>query len=202
MILGFAIGWGVPLTALQLLFINTVANGVPGFALSRELAEDDLMNRKPVPAGSSVFADGFGVKLTVMTLTFTVITLIGFYIGRFVTIEAGGIMPSAQVGKTMAFLVLGFSAILHIFNVRSIKKSIFKLGWMSNPPLFWSAMLTFAILFAVALIKPVAEMFYLTQISPAHWIIVIILSFFAIIAAEIEKYFLRGTGKEQVISNK
>ncbi|MCL2484532.1 MAG: cation-translocating P-type ATPase [Endomicrobia bacterium] len=193
MILGFALNWGVPLTALQLLFINTVANGIPGFALSRELPEDDIMDRKPISSDTSVFGQGFGVKLAVMSLIFTIATLIGFYIGKFVAIN--GMEPSAQIGKTMAFLVIGFCAIIHVFNVRSIKKSIFKLGWMSNPSLFWSAIITFGILFAVALIKPVAEMFYLTQISFTHWVIVIVLSTVPLIAAEIEKYFLRAAAK-------
>ncbi|MCL2389805.1 MAG: cation-translocating P-type ATPase [Endomicrobia bacterium] len=192
MILAFVFNWGIPLTALHLLFINTVANGVPGFALSRELAEDDLMDRKPMPIGASVFARGFGSRMIEMAVIFTVITLIGFYIGRFVTINSSGMTPSAQVGQTMAFLVLGFSAIVHVFNVRSINKSIFKLGWISNPPLFWSAMLTFAILFGVALIKPVAEIFYLVQISFKHWIIVIALSVFPLIIAELQKYVLRN----------
>ena len=195
MILAFVFDWGVPLTALHLLFINTVANGVPGFALSRELPEDDLMDRKPAPVGSSVFSDGFAGKLYIMSAVFTVITLIAFYIGRFVTIEASGMLPSAQAGQTMAFLVLGFCAIVHVFNVRSIKKSIFKLGWMSNPPLFWSAMLTFAIFFAVALIKPVADMLYLVQISYIHWIIVILLSVAPLAIAEFCKCVFRTAVK-------
>jgi len=192
MILAFAVNWGKPLAALHLLFINVVADGIPGFALSRELSEDDLMDRHPIPIGTSVFAYGFSRRIMVMATTFTVITLIGFYIGKFVYIGAGGIIPSAEVGQTMAFLVLGFSSVVHIFNVRSINKSIFKIGWMSNSPLFWSAMLSFAIMFAVALVKPVANVFQLVPISFTHWAIVLFLSVFPLAVVEAQKYFLRG----------
>ncbi|MDR0291807.1 MAG: cation-translocating P-type ATPase [Elusimicrobium sp.] len=190
MILAFAVNWGKPLAALQLLFINVVADGIPGFALSREFSEDDLMDRKPIPVGTSVFAYGFARRIMVMAVTFTVITLAGFYMGKFVNISAV-VEPSAELGQTMAFLGLGFSSVIHIFNVRSTGKSIFKLGWTSNGPLFWSAMLSLAILFAVALIRPVANVFYLVPISFTHWIIVIFLSVFPLAVVETQKYFLR-----------
>ncbi|MCL2145497.1 MAG: HAD-IC family P-type ATPase, partial [Endomicrobia bacterium] len=85
MILAFVFNWGVPVVAIQLLFINVVADGIPGFALSREAAEDDLMKRKPIPGGTSVFAYGFARRIIVMAAVFTIITLAGFYIGKFVT---------------------------------------------------------------------------------------------------------------------
>ena len=192
MILAFSIGWGKPMAALHLLFINVVADGIPGFALSRELAEDDVMERSPIPSGTSVFAFGFAWRILEMALIFTVITLTGFYIGKFVDIGGSGMMPSAEAGQTMAFLVLGFSSVVHIFNVRSIRKSIFKLGWMSNSPMFWSAMLSFAILFAVALVKPIANVFELVPISLTHWAIVILLSIVPLALVELQKHFMRG----------
>ena len=198
MILAFVFNWGVPVVAVQLLFINVVADGIPGFTLSREAAEDDLMSRKPIPKGTSIFAYGFARRIIVMAVVFAIVTLAGFYIGKYVSIVYSGMESSHLLGQTMAFLILGFSSIVHIFNVRSNKKSIFKLGWTSNKSLFWCSMLSIAILFAVALIKPVADVFYLVSISWIHWIIVIILSVFPLIVVEIQKHFLRHTSKYDV----
>lgn len=195
MILAFVFNWGVPVVAIQLLLINVVADGIPGFSLSREGAEDDLMKRKPIPKGTSVFAYGFARRIIVMAVVFTIITLAGFYIGKFITISASGMEASHMVGQTMAFLILGFSSIIHIFNVRSNKKSIFKLGWTSNKSLFWCAMLSIGIMFGVALIKPIAEIFYLIPISWMHWAIVIVLSVFPLLVVEVQKHFLRHTDR-------
>ena len=201
MILAFVFNWGVPVVAIQLLFINVVADGIPGFALSREAAEDDLMKRKPIPGGTSVFAYGFARRIIVMAAVFTIITLAGFYIGKFVTIAVSAAEASHMTGQTMAFLILGFSSVIHIFNVRSNKKSIFKLGWMSNKSLFWCAMLSIGILFAVVLIKPAADIFYLVPISWAHWIIVILLSIIPLAVVEIQKHFLRRDDKRRIKGN-
>ena len=52
------LGWGSPLIATQLLFINLVADGLPGFALSREPVHDNVMNQDPVSPKDSLFANG------------------------------------------------------------------------------------------------------------------------------------------------
>ena len=43
------LGWGAPFTAVQLLFVNVVADGLPGFALGREPAEHGIMDQPPIP---------------------------------------------------------------------------------------------------------------------------------------------------------
>ena len=187
MILAVAFNWGIPVAAIQLLFINVVADGIPGFALSREIGEEDIMDRKPAPVGRSIFADGLTGRILTMAVIFTVITLIGFYIGKFWTVK-GARMP--ETGQTMAFLVLGFSSVVHIFNVRSAGGSIFKIGWLSNKPLFWSAMLSFGILFAVALVGPVANIFSLVPISLRQWAVVIVLSVVPLASIELQKSVL------------
>ncbi|MFG7388798.1 hypothetical protein ACGO3R_13230 [Lactococcus lactis] len=36
MLIGAIVGWGMPFTGIQLLYINVLADGIPGFGLSRE----------------------------------------------------------------------------------------------------------------------------------------------------------------------
>ncbi|MCL1971950.1 MAG: cation-translocating P-type ATPase [Endomicrobia bacterium] len=189
MITAFALHWGIPLAAIHLLFVNTVADGIPGFMLSREEGEDDIMDKKPMPIKSSVFADGYALRIGVMSAVCSIVVFVGFYIGKFVTINAGGIEPSHRVGQTMAFLILGLSSVVHVFNVRSAKKSIFQIGWFSNKPLFWSAMFSVAIMVGVVLIESVTDIFYLVKISLTHWIIAILLSVFPLVFVEVWKGF-------------
>ena len=188
MIVAVALGWGAPVVAIQLLLINIVADGIPGFSLSREKADDDIMLRPPVSKKASIFANGLGLKIAVMSVIFTITALIGFYIGRFVPI--GGMAPSYEAGQTMAFEILGYSSVVHIFNVRSTK-SIFKIGFLSNKPLFISASLSFAIVTLFALIPPLATVFYLIPLSPLHWLIMILLSLVPLFGIEIYKAFKR-----------
>lgn len=49
MLIAIILGWGAPVVAVQLLLINVVSDGIPGFFLSREKADDSIMERKPIP---------------------------------------------------------------------------------------------------------------------------------------------------------
>ncbi|HAV0148028.1 TPA: HAD-IC family P-type ATPase, partial [Enterococcus faecium] len=46
-LIAMLLGWGAPFTAVQLLFVNVVADGLPGFALGREPAEHGIMDQPP-----------------------------------------------------------------------------------------------------------------------------------------------------------
>ncbi|EAC9417008.1 HAD family hydrolase, partial [Listeria monocytogenes] len=46
-LIAMLLGWGAPFTAVQLLFVNVVADGLPGFALGKEPAEKGIMDEAP-----------------------------------------------------------------------------------------------------------------------------------------------------------
>nr|WP_260652837.1 cation transporting ATPase C-terminal domain-containing protein [Enterococcus mundtii] len=41
-LISLILGWGAPVTAIQLLIIKVVADGIPGFSLSVEPAEEKI----------------------------------------------------------------------------------------------------------------------------------------------------------------
>ncbi len=43
------LGWGAPFTAVQLLFVNVVADGLPGFALEKNQRKKGIMDEAPIP---------------------------------------------------------------------------------------------------------------------------------------------------------
>ncbi|MCL2493308.1 MAG: cation-translocating P-type ATPase [Clostridiales bacterium] len=187
MLLAILFGWGAPLVALQLLLINVVADGIPDLFMCRE-ADRGGMARQPVPKDTGLFADGLALKIGVMVAVFTVISLAGFYIGNFVTLP-GGVAPSRQAGITMAFVVIGWSSIVNIFNARSNTKSIFKIGFLSNKPLFFASLFSIALLAAVASVPVLMRLFYCIPLSPAHWLIMIVLSVVPLAVGELQKVF-------------
>jgi len=186
-VIAMLLGWGAPFTAVQLLFVNVVADGLPGFALGREPAEAGIMDEKPIPRDEGIFARGLWQKIGLNAAIFTVVTLIGFYVGAFVEHVSYFTPPSLEVGQTVAFLVLAYSSILHVFNVRS-SKSIFKIDLATNKSLAQMAWLALAITTAIALIPQTQELFYLVPISMTHWIIAILLSIVPIIVTELIKF--------------
>ena len=188
MLIAVIMGWGLPVIAIQLLFVNVVADGIPGFALSREKADPTIMDKRPTAKGESIFANGGYRNIAIAAITFTVTTLIGFYVGSFIEVEAS-LVASHAVGQTMAFLILGFSSVLHIFNART-KESIFKAGVTSNRSLFFLAMLSIALIALVATVPFLAAIFDLVALSATHWFMVIGLSLAIIVVVEVQKFIL------------
>jgi len=88
----------------------------------------------------------------------------------------------------MAFLVLGWSSIIHIFVVRS-RASIFKRSIRDNPQLIISAAIMFLMLAGMAGIPPVASALNLTAMDAYHWLIALGLSLAPLIVAEYGKFW-------------
>ena len=197
MILAMLFGWGVPAIAIQLLLINVVADGIPGFALSREKAEPNIMRQKPIGKKESIFANGLISKIAVQATIFTIITLLAFYIGKFVNIS-DTVLPSHAVGQTMVFVVLGWSSVVHIFNVRSNTESIFTIGFTSNKSLFICACISIVIITLVATIPFLVNIFYLVPVSFIHWVIMIVLSIIPLVVIELQKLFNRRFNKQEM----
>lgn len=188
MLIGVVVGWGAPINSVQLLFINVIADGIPGFSLSREPAEANLMNRVPLKKNASLFAEGLGRKIGLTSAIFIGLTLAAFAIGRFVPLQ--GLAADYVRGTTMAFLVLAWSSALNIFNVRAhdslLAKATGRNAWLNG------CVALSLLVSALAVLLPFTQAsFGLVPLSPAHWLIAAVLSSLILIFGEITKLFLR-----------
>jgi len=187
------LGFGTPLQPIHLLYINVIADGIPGFGLSFEKAEDNIMNRKPVPKDLSIFAGGGYRRIGVAAVTFIITTLIAFFLGT--SAEIGGMTPSLELGQTMAFLTLGWSSILQILVLRR-DESVFKTGIFGNTYILWTTVFALILTGLLVAVPFLAELFQLVPISGTHWIIAAILSILIIVVVEIDKYLIRRKRKK------
>ncbi|MEB4789083.1 cation-translocating P-type ATPase [Enterococcus sp. E5-80] len=195
-LIAMLLGWGAPVTAVQLLFVNVVADGLPGFALGREPAEHGIMDQPPIPKNEGIFARGLLQKIAINAGVFTIVTLFGYYLGSYVDTISPWVDASQHVGQTVAFLILAYSSILHVFNVRS-SQSIFKVNLATNKALVEMALLALAITTAVVLLPFTQELFGLVHISLNHWFLVGILSIVPIAVNELIKFHRLPEAEEE-----
>jgi magnesium-transporting ATPase (P-type) len=183
--------WGrAPVVAIQLLFINVVADGVPDLCMCREPAEKDAMQQKPVKKGESIFARGVLTRIVLYGAVFAVVSLIAYYIGAFMDIHES-FPRSHEIGMTMAYLVIGWSSVFNIFNVRSFNQSIFTIGFMSNRLLFYGICFSLVALGLTATVPGLRDVFYCVPVSLSHWLIMVPLSISPLVVGEIHKIFVR-----------
>jgi len=190
MLTAVILGWGAPIVAVQILLINVVSDGIPGFFISFEKPSAGIMQRPPLPKNAGIFSNRLGPRIAMRSLTFAVLTLSAFAIGNFAEISPN-IMPGREVGVSMAFIVLSWASVVNIFNIRS-EESIFKTGLLSNKGIFFSAMFSIGITVLVALVPPIASVFQVVPLSGLHWIIVIGIVLALLVIAEVQKLFFRG----------
>ena len=178
-----------PLLALQILLINVVSDGIPGFFLAFEAPEYGVMKRKPLKKGAGIFSAGLGIKIARGAVCFSILTLGAFFLGAYVIPAPAGFSAAANydIGISMAFVVLSWASVINIFNVRS-DLSIFKVNPMANKGLFFAAMGTIAFTLVVALVPPIAEVFDVrTGLTGLHWVIMAGLALMQLVIGEVYK---------------
>ena len=176
--MGLVLGLKSPLLAIQLLWINLVTDSLPAIALGLENPEKDIMNRKPVNSKKGIFADGLWNKIIVEGIMIGVLTLVAFSIGN----KYYGL----EVGRTMAFLSIGFLELVHSFNIKN-EKSIFEAGLFENKYLLGSFILGILVQGIVVVVPVLANVFEVVPLNLTQWIITIAISLLPIPVMELQK---------------
>ena len=177
-------GMPLPLSALQILWINLVTDGLPGLALAVEPPEKNVMRRPPFAPGESIFARGMGTHILWVGLLMGAISLGVGYWGW------SSNLPEAT-WKTMLFTTLTISQMAHATVIRSGRESLFTLGIFSNPLMVGSVALTFVLQLAVVYWAPLQEIFGTQALSGGELLLSIALSGLVFVVVEIEKWFKR-----------
>ncbi|WP_252011909.1 cation-transporting P-type ATPase [Vibrio sp. SCSIO 43140] len=102
----------LPLTPLMILWVNLVSDGLPALALGMEPQEHDLMDRKPRKRNEPFFSDGLGVRILTRGLALGALSYVSFAWA----LNSGF---STQYAQTIAFLMLIFAQLWHLFDSRT-----------------------------------------------------------------------------------
>ena len=194
------IGLIEPLLPIHILWINLVTDSLPALALAFDPANKEIMKRKPIKSNKGIFTKGMTWRIIYQGIMIGLISLLAFVIGISTTnppvIE--GLTEEevkVEIGQTMAFIVLAFSELIHVFNIRNNKESIFKTGIGGNKKLFLAIGVS-ALLMLVILVVPGLRTIFSIPVLPMGNIletIALIISPLAIV--EIFKFF-KINGKE------
>ena len=189
------------LMPIHILWINLVTDTFPALALAFDPANSDIMSRKPIKKDEGIFTKGRTFRIIYQGIMIGLLTLAAYLIGIGSTTQAiEGLtleQTKIEVGQTMAFIVLAFSELIHVFNIRDNKQSIFKTGILGNGVLIL-AILASALLMVVILFIPQLRTIFSIPILPKDNIIeTIILIISPVIIVEILKLFKLNTAKDE-----
>ena len=102
-----------------------------------------------------------------------------------------------EIGQAMAFIVLALSELVHVFNIRNNKKSIFKTGIGGNNWLFGAIAIAASLVFVILLIPELRHVFSIPVLPKSNIIETVCLVLAPIVIVEIFKLFKINTAKDE-----
>ncbi len=164
------LGLPLPLSPLQLLWVNLVTDGLPALALSMDPPEKGIMTRPPRAPSEGLFARGLTGKIVARGVYIGCVTLILFVYG--ISSEGFGL------GCTLAFAALITTQLVAAFDCKSETQTPLQVGLFSNFYLVGATFVSFLMLAATIHVPVVADLFGTVPLSTAHWIMVFMASIF------------------------
>lgn len=158
-----------PLTPIQILFVNLATDGLPAIALGVDPADKDIMMQQPREKGESIFARGLWSKILVRGCLIGICTLMAFMTGRLYGMDLA-------TCRTLALTTLVMSQLLHVFECRSERHSIFEIKLFTNPYLVGAVLVSITMVCAILYIPFLADVFNTVALGIGQWGIVLFYS--------------------------
>ena len=176
-------GMPLPLSAVQILYVNLATDGLPALALSFDPPEKDLMDRPPRDPKTGIFTRPVVALMAVGGLWSTIVN-----VGLFAWALASG--RGLTEAMTLTFLSLVLIQFFKAYNFRSDRASVllrpFANKWL-NLAILWELMLL-----ALVVYVPVLEEAFGTYDLPlSDWLPVVGLAFTVVPVLELTKWLIR-----------
>lgn len=170
-------GLPLPMFPIQILWMNLLADSLPGLALTAEPAERNIMKRPPRHPNENVFAHGTG----------SFIIIYGLIIGVSAVLFQAFAISEAMAWQTMVFTALVIGRMSVAMSVRSDADSIFKIGFFSNKPLLFAIVLNIFLQLMVVYTPFLNPIFHTEPLTLVELILTLALSLVVLFAVEIKK---------------
>jgi Ca2+-transporting ATPase len=183
----------VPLLPIQILWINLITDGLPALALGVDPTDKKIMKQPPRLKDEPVISRQMGSWILMQGAFIAFCSLLAFYLVYFIENE------SIERARTACFIVLACSQLFHSFNCRSIRESIFSLGFLTNSSLVYATLLSFILQMAVIYVPFLQSVFKTVPLGLFDWLMVLVISSFPLWAMELTKMINRIVSKKKVL---
>jgi Ca2+-transporting ATPase len=174
---------GIALTAVQILWVNLVTDGLPAIALGVDPGDPDLMQRKPRKPKESMFSKDVKIYLTAMPIIMSTLLLIAFFSNSPWTSQFHLAEARTQLFTAMIMMELAIA-----ISSRSLKYPIYKVGPFKNKFLWLAVVSSFALQLFVLYTPGVQNLFDVHTPGLFDWETAILFSIVIFSVLEIGKY--------------
>ena len=183
-------GYTLPITPVQILWVNMITAVTLALALAFEPPEDRVMQRKPHNPGEAILSAALLWRIGFVSF----ILMIGTF-GLFIWQQNQGV--EIEYARTVAVNTLVMFEIFYLFNSRYISAPVLnKHGFLGNryALIAIGILLIFQLLFTYA--EPMQALFGTTGITSKTWLIIVLISSSVLFIVELEKWLIRSLMKQ------
>ena len=158
------------LTAVQLLFINIVTDGLPAIALGSDPTRADALQAKPSRFQEAILTKRVWAEIFIFGFLMTGALLVQYWFNRTHESELAAV--------SAAFTAMVIYELVRLVDIRTD----YKIKWFSNPMLTVSIVISVILQFAVLYIPFMANYFGVIALSSHDWVFMVVgsISLFAI----------------------
>jgi Ca2+-transporting ATPase len=173
----------IALTAVQILWINLVTDGLPAIALGVDPGDPDLMERKPRKPNESVFSKDVKVYLSVVPIFMTALLLLAFFshmpwVSEFRLLEARTQLLTAMIAMELAVAI----------SCHSLKYPVIQVGPFKNKFLWYAVFSSFALQLVILYVPGLQVLFDVHMPELIDWAIAALFAGAVFTALEVGKY--------------
>lgn len=173
--------WPLPFVAVQILWINLVTNGLQDVALAFEPGEKGIIHRKPRPGDEGILTGRLIERLGGVGIVLATGTIGSFW---WAMEQTGSDLETARTVAMTQMVVFQF---FHVFNCRSLDRSLFSIDFFSNKFLFLSVSAALLAHLGVLHTGFLQMVFQTVPLTINQWLFVVGVGSLVIIGGEIDK---------------
>ena len=179
-------GMALPLTPVQVLWVNMVVAVTLALALAFEPAEPGLMTRPP-RSPTAPLLNG----LLLWRVVFVSSLLLAGTFGHFLWLEQAG--ASLEQARTAAVNTLVAGTLFYLFNSRYVLAPVLNRKGLFGSRAVWLAVVILVLLqMAFTHVPWLQRLFGTANLDPLSWLLILAFGIFVLLAVEMEKCILRS----------
>ncbi|MFH1233750.1 MAG: HAD-IC family P-type ATPase [Patescibacteria group bacterium] len=186
----------LPLTIVQIIWIQLICNGPPDVILGFEPKERDLMKEKPNDSKKAGF-----LSKSIMLLIIAVSLSIGL-LTLFLFLYFYNKTDNLILAQTIAFASIASVDLIYIFSFKNLSQPLFKIdNFFNNKYLLCAVVYGFALIFVAIYIPALNKILNTVPLNFFHWLFVLAIAVISTLIIEIFKFFINRNSKQNVETN-
>ena len=175
------LGFPLPLTATQILWINLTTDGPPALALGVDPADPDIMRRPPRNPKEGIFTRDVLEFLAIVPAIYTLLV-----VGLF---SYSLSLRSVAEARTLIFVTIILCELLVALSARSLRHPLYRIGVFTNKYMILAILLSLSLLLAVIYAPQLHPAFDVTYPRVIDWLIASGSALIMFTVLEVWKYF-------------